>query len=127
MEQLHPTCLLQPLVVPTMVWADIAIDFVEGLPKIKGKSVILTVVDQFAKAAHFLPLGHPYTAMTVAQVFFDTVVKLHDILSTIVSDRDLVFTDRFWMELFAMAASSCSLRPRFTHRRMVSLRPQTRL
>jgi hypothetical protein len=61
------------------------------------------VVDRFSKAAHFLPLGHPYTVATVAQVFFDTIVKLHDILSTIVSDQDPLFTDRFWKELFAMA------------------------
>jgi hypothetical protein len=102
-EQLHPAGLLQPLDVPTTVWADIAIDFVEGLPKIKGKSVILTVVDRFSKAAHFLRLGHSYTAMTVAQVFFDSVVKLHGIPSTIICDWDPVFTVRFWKELFAMA------------------------
>jgi hypothetical protein len=69
-----------------MVWADIAIDFVERLPKIKGKSIILMVIDRFSKAVHFLPLGHLYTMMTVAQVFFDTVVRLHGIPSTIVSD-----------------------------------------
>jgi hypothetical protein len=34
-------------------------DFVEGFPKIIGKSVILTVVDRFSKSAHFIPLGHP--------------------------------------------------------------------
>jgi hypothetical protein len=107
-EKIHQAGLLQPLEVRTMVWADTAIDFVEGLPKIKGKLVILTVVDQFSvnrfsKAAHFLPLGHPYMTMLVAQVFFDSFVKLHDIPSTIVSDQDLVFTGRFWKELFTMA------------------------
>jgi hypothetical protein len=30
------------------------------------ESVILTVIDRFSKAAHFLPLGHPYTATSVA-------------------------------------------------------------
>jgi hypothetical protein len=42
---LHPACLLQPLAVPTGVWRDIVLDFVEGFPKVDGNSVILTVVD----------------------------------------------------------------------------------
>jgi hypothetical protein len=93
---------LQPLDVPTTMWADIAIEFVEGLQKIKGKSVILTVVDPFSKAAHFLSLEHPYTTTTVAQIFFNIVVRLHGILSTIVSDWDPIFTGHFWKELFAL-------------------------
>jgi hypothetical protein len=58
-EHLHPAGLLQPLEIPSSVWSHVAMDFVEGFPRVNGKSIILTVVDRFSKYAHFLPLGHP--------------------------------------------------------------------
>ena len=102
-EALHPAGLLQPLDVPTQVWSDISIDFVEGLPKVNGKSMILTVVDRFSKYAHFIPLGHPYTASSVTRAFFTDVVRLHGFPVSIVSDRDPVFTGHVWRDLFTMA------------------------
>ena len=63
-------------------------DFIEGLLKVAGKSFILTVVDRFSKYAHFIALGHPYTATSVARAFFDAIVRLHGFPSSIVSDRD---------------------------------------
>jgi transposase InsO family protein len=100
---LQPAGLLQPLPVPSRVWADISMDFIEALPKVHGKSVILTVVDRFSKYAHFIPLGHPYTAHSVARAFFHEIVRLHGIPESIVSDRDPVFTSSVWRELFQLA------------------------
>ena len=57
---------MQPLEVPAQIWSDISMDFIEALPKVYGKSVILTVVDRFSKYAHFILLTHPYTAAIVA-------------------------------------------------------------
>jgi hypothetical protein len=56
-------------------------DFIEALPKMGGKSVILTVVGGLPKYAHFIPLAHPYTATSVAQHFFNEIVCLHGLLS----------------------------------------------
>jgi hypothetical protein len=78
-------------------------DFIEGLPKVGDKSVILTVVDRFSKYAHFIALGHPYTAAFVARAFFDGIVRLHGFPSSIVSDRDPVFTGHVWQDLFQLA------------------------
>jgi hypothetical protein len=91
---------LQPLLVPSQVWADIIMDFIEALPKVHGKSVILTVVDRFSKFAHFIPLIHPYTTTSVARAFFNEVVRLHDLHESIMSNRDPVFRCHVWKDLF---------------------------
>lgn len=88
-------------------------DFVEGFPKVHGKSVVLTVVDRFSKYAHFVALGQPYTASFVARVFFDNIGRLRGIPSSIVSDRDPVFTSSFWSELFRLASSKLHLSSTF--------------
>ena len=112
-EQLHPAGLLQPLTVPSRVWEDISMDFIEALPKVGGKSVILTVVDRFSKYAHFIPLAHPYTAESVAKAFFSNIVRLHGFPTSIVSDRDVVFTSGFWKALFAAAGTRLHMRSAF--------------
>jgi hypothetical protein len=88
-------------------------DFVEGLPKVAGKSVILTVVDRLSNYAHFIPLGHPYTAESVARVFFGEIVRLHGLPESIVSDRDPVFTSVFWQALFKASGSKLLLSSAF--------------
>ena len=70
-------------------------DFIEALPHVGGKSVILTVVDRFSKYCHFIALAHPYSAESMAQAFFADIVRLHGLPQSIVSDRDPVFTSIF--------------------------------
>jgi hypothetical protein len=60
--------LLQPIPIPESVWRDLSMDFIEGLPKSQGYSVILVVVDKLTKFAHFLPVKHPYTTTSIAQI-----------------------------------------------------------
>jgi len=97
-----PGGLLQPLPISGAIWVDVSLDFIEGLPKSRGKDTILVVVDRLTKYAHFLPLSHPFSALTVTQLYFDNVFKLHGIPKTIVSDRDRVFMSQFWQEFFKL-------------------------
>jgi len=87
--------LLQPLPIPEGVWRDLSMDFIDGLPKSAGCTVILVVVDRLTKYAHFIAVKHPYSAATIAQLFMDNIVKLHGLPQSIVSDRDTVFVSPF--------------------------------
>jgi hypothetical protein len=88
-------------------------DFIEGFPKVGNKSVVLTVVDRFSKFTHFIALGHPYSAASVAKVFFEGIMRLHGIPCSIVSDRDMVFTIAFWTVLFKMTDTKLQMSSSF--------------
>lgn len=81
----------------------VSLDFVEGLPHSNCVNCILVVVDKFIKYAHFITPKHPFTTMSVARLYIDNVYKLHDLPSSIISDRDRIFTSKLWGKLFKLA------------------------
>jgi len=93
---LPPAGLLQPVPISDHIWQDIAMDFITGLPMSHGYSVILVVIDRLSKFAHFIPLTVDFSARKVVYAFIKTVVSVHEIPKIIVSDRDKVFTNKFW-------------------------------
>jgi len=72
-DNTKPAGLLQPLLVPSQIWVDISMDFVDGLPLSLGQTTIFVVVDRLSKYGHFMAIKHPYTAPQVAQVFFTKI------------------------------------------------------
>ena len=75
-------------------------DFVIGLPKTQKKNdAIWVIVDRLTKSAHFLPIRWGCTLEQLAKRYIDEIVRLHGIPVSIVSDRDPIFTSRFWKTL----------------------------
>ena len=76
-------------------------DFITGLPKYKGNSVIMVIIDRLTKYGDFCALSHPFKANILATAFMEKIQKLHGNPNIIVSDRDPNFTGNFWTELFS--------------------------
>lgn len=74
-------------------------DFIVELPPSEDFTTIFIVVDRLTKMAHFIPLQGTPSATETASAFIKEVVKLHGIPDSIVSDRGVQFTSRFWRAL----------------------------
>ena len=75
-------------------------DFVLGLPKTtKGHDLIWVTVDRLTKSAHFIPVKTTYTLDRLAETCVQEIVRLHGVLVSIISDRDIRFTSNFWKSL----------------------------
>ncbi|KAJ8356966.1 hypothetical protein SKAU_G00197600 [Synaphobranchus kaupii] len=104
-----PSGRLLPLPVPGRPWSHIGVDFVTGLPLSEGNSVILTIVDRFSKAVHFIPLPKLPSALETAELLVVHVVRLHGIPSDIVSDRGPQFSSQVWKAFCVALGASASL------------------
>jgi len=82
-QALSSADLLLPLPIPNRIWEDRSMDFIEGLSRSKVFDMILVIVDRLSKYAHFITLGHPFSAKTVVMLFIKEVVRLHGYLTGI--------------------------------------------
>src|ERR1044072_2313955 len=91
---------MEPLFVPEWKWDGISMDFVSGLPRTaKNCDSIWVIVDRLTESAHLFPIRMDYSMERLAELYVEKIVSLHGIPSSIVSDRDLRFTSKFWTGL----------------------------
>jgi hypothetical protein len=99
-EHQRPSGLMQLLFVPKWTWDNISMDFVGALPKtIKCFDFIWVIVDRLTKSAHFVPIKTGMSVAKLAEIYIEKIVRLHGIPSSIASDRDPRFTNKFWESL----------------------------
>lgn len=104
-----PAGLLRPLPVPSRPWSHVALDFVTGLPASRGNTTILTIVDRFSKAVHFVALPKLPSARETADLLVHHVFRLHGLPVDIVSDRGPQFTSHVWKSFCQSLGATVSL------------------
>ena len=91
-----PAGKLQPLPIPELPWESVSMDFITGLPRTQRHNTAICVfVDRLTKMVHIAPCSHEINGQQTADLFFDSVVRLHGLPREIVSDRGTVFTGAF--------------------------------
>ncbi|GJS30453.1 putative reverse transcriptase domain-containing protein [Tanacetum coccineum] len=64
-----------------------------------GYDSIWVIVDRLTKSAHFLPIKKTDSIEKLAQLYLKEIVCKHGVPTSIISDRDSLFTSRFWKSL----------------------------
>ena len=95
---------LQSLPVAIHQWIDFSIDFVTGLLlssdwKSDSYDSILVIVNRLTKMVHYKPVKVTINAPGLAEVIIDVVVRHHGLPDSIISDREAIFTFKFWSSL----------------------------
>jgi len=84
-----PAGKLRPNKVPEKLWQHILVDFIMKLPVSKGYDSILVVCNRFSKMSHFVATTEKITAEGLAKLFRNNMWKLHRLLESVISDREL--------------------------------------
>lgn len=97
--------LLQTLEMPTCPWSHIALDLVTGPSS--GHTCILTIIDCFSKAVHFVPKLP--TVTETADLLILHIVHLHGIPQDVMTVRGPQFSSQVWKVFCLALGASASL------------------
>ena len=95
----RPRGLLHSMPIPTRPWGSIGMDFVGPFPPSKGFDYLWVIICRLTSMVHLTPIKTTTKASELAWLFINSVVRLHGLPDTIVSDRDSKFTSHFWREV----------------------------
>ncbi|BAE56502.1 unnamed protein product [Aspergillus oryzae RIB40] len=94
-----PYGLMQSPDAPSRPWEWITIDFVGPLPESEGWDMITVITDRLTKYIHLVPSKSTLDAVHLAHLLVNHVFVHHGMPKKITSDRDKLFTSKFWQSL----------------------------
>lgn len=92
---------------PNQPWQQVTMDFITGLPNSKDPvyqtiyNAILVVVCRLTKYAHFIACQKTISAEQLGYLLLDKVMRHHGVPEVFVTDRDKLFTSKYWKTLVA--------------------------
>ncbi|KAJ9544144.1 hypothetical protein OSB04_023851 [Centaurea solstitialis] len=96
-EHQRPHGKLQPLDIPVWKWEHITMNLITKLPRTsRNVDAIWVIVDRLTKSAHFIAINESSSSEKLADIYVKEIVARHGVPVTIISDRDVRFTSRFW-------------------------------
>jgi hypothetical protein len=109
--------------VPKGAWKSIALDFIVKLPLSRDPLTgifydsILVITERLTKYGEFVPYLESSSAEALAYTFIRIVFANHGLPEEIISDRDKLFTSKFWKSLMALMGTN--------HKLSTAFHPQT--
>jgi hypothetical protein len=94
-----PAGFLHSLPIPADRFSEIAIDFVGPLPKSQGFDAIVVFTDRLTNYVKIEPTYTTATAEDTARLAYRSWSRQFGLPRELVSDRDKLFTSKFWREL----------------------------
>ena len=99
---------LAPNEAPLGPMHSISIDFMAGLPEVRGVSKVLVIVDRFSKKVFTIPTSDSISTSELLVKLHDTIFREHGYPLEIISDRDTLFTSKIWVNLFKTVGTKLS-------------------
>ena len=87
--------VLRSLWVPNQRWQDISIDFLTGIPAVKGANAICNIVDYLSKKRHHITVNKEIEAERLTNLFMHHVWKFYNLLRSIIWDCTTLFINKF--------------------------------
>jgi transposase InsO family protein len=110
-----PVGMLQQIRVPDRAWQSVSMDFIVKLPKSKEPMTgiefdsILVIIERLTRYGIFVPYKEASTAEDLAYAINKTVIANYGLPEEWITDRDKLFTSKFWQTLMSLLGSKIKL------------------
>jgi len=114
---------MAPAEMPHGPWSSVVVDFCgpyepkekDSKKMPKGNDQIMVVACRLTKMAHFIPCKTTQTTEQLADLYLENIVRLHGVPDEFRSDRDKLFTAKFWARIWERSGTSLALSTAYHH------------